>query len=171
MAFKVPCRHCSGGRMFEDGLRYAKSEVEVNWKKNILPIVFIGLAWPLFGLGYQAIQIRYIPTGVSLVSQVVGLFLAGVVSGGLLLAVVDGMEEGIPRMMVLTGYLLFAPLGMLAAMAVSIPFEPTIGEPWTAAALIIPFVAVLTAAIPVAVGMNLTRFLAIAVHRVVEVRS
>lgn len=143
----------------------------MDWKKNNLPILFIGLAWPFFGLGYQAIQIRYIPSGASLITQVVGLFLAGAVSGGLLLAVVDGMQEGTPRMMVLTGYLLFAPLGILGALAASIPFEPPAGEPWTMAAVMVPFVAVLTAAIPVAVGMNLTRFLAVAVHRVVEVRT
>lgn len=143
----------------------------MDWKKNLLPVLLIGLAWPFFGLGYQAIQIRYIPEGISLVSQGLGLFLAGAVSGELLLALIDKMDQGMARVMILAGYLLFAPLGVLSALAASIPFEPAVGESWSAGAVAMPIMAVVAASVPIAFGMNLTRFLALAVRRAVAVRA
>lgn len=138
------------------------------WKRNLIPMFFVGLAWPFFGLGYQAIQIGYVPVGAVLFGQVSGMFLAGAASSWILLTLVDGMPEGVERIMVLTGYLLFMPLGILGALAVAVPFEPPAGQPWSALVLAVPFLILLVAMIPVTLGMNLTRYLAVAVHRAAE---
>lgn len=137
----------------------------MDWKKNLIPMFLVGLAWPFFGLGYEAIQIGYIPTGAALFSQVSGLFLAGAASSWILLSLVDGMGEGVQRIMVLTGYLLFMPLAILGALAAAVPLEPSAGQSWNALVVVVPLLILVVALIPVTVGMNLTRYLAVAVQR------
>jgi len=133
--------------------------------KNGLPITLIGLAWPLFGLGYQSIVIRYLPSGVPLVAESLGLFLAGAATGALLLTVLDAMERKIDRVLVAIGYLMFAPLGMMAALIAPTPFEPSGSGSWLAFLFVAPVLIVLIANLAVAIGMGFTGGLALAAGR------
>lgn len=134
-------------------------------RKDALPIALIGLAWPLFGLGYQAIVINYLPSGMMLVVEVVGLFLAGAISGALLLAALDSMKESTGRIMVMLGYLMFAPLGMMAGMIAPAPFEPIGGGSWLTFLLVVPVLMTLVGSMIPALGMGFTGGLALAASR------
>lgn len=133
--------------------------------KNGLPIMLIGLAWPLFGLGYQSIVIRYLPTGAALAAETVGLFLAGAVTGALLLTALDAMDRKVGRILIGIGYLLFAPLGMMAALIAPVPFEPMGDGSWLTFSLVAPVLIILIANLAVAIGMGFTGGLALAVGR------
>jgi hypothetical protein len=133
--------------------------------KNLLPISLIGLAWPLFGLGYQAIVIRYLPDGWGLLAEVLGLFLAGAISGALLLTALDNMAHSTGRVLVLLGYFLFAPLGMMAGLIAPAPFEPIGSESWLTFFIVAPILITLVASLSVSVGLGFTGGLAIAARR------
>jgi branched-subunit amino acid transport protein len=133
--------------------------------ENALPITLIGFAWPLFGMGYQAIVIRYLPSGAALVAESVGLFLAGALTGALLLTALDAMERKLGRALVVIGYLLFAPVGMMAALIAPAPFEPMGGDSWLTFSLVTPVLIILIASLAVTIGMGFTGGLALAVGR------
>jgi hypothetical protein len=118
-------------------------------RKNTTPIALIGLAWPLFGLGYQALVI----------------FLAGSVTGALLLVVVEEMKTKMGRMLVTLGYLMFAPVGMMAGLIAPSPFEPIGSESWLTFSLVAPVLIILIASLAVAIGLGFTGGLAIAAQR------
>jgi branched-subunit amino acid transport protein len=134
--------------------------------KNVLPIALIGLAWPLFGLGYQSLVIRYMPTGAALVAEALGLFLAGAVTGALLLSAVDSMDRKMGRALITVGYLMFAPLGMMAALIAPTPFEPIDGGSWLTFSLVTPVLITLIASLAVAIGMGFTGGLALAMGKI-----
>lgn len=134
-------------------------------RKNSTPIALIGLCWPLFGLGYQALVINYLPHGVALLAETVGLFLAGAATGALLLAAVDEMETRTGRVLLTLGYLMFAPLGMMAGLIAPSPFEPIGSESWLTFSLVAPVLIILVASLAVAIGLGFTGGLAIAAQR------
>ena len=134
-------------------------------RKNILPIALIGAAWPLFGLGYQAIVIHYLPSGLMLVVEVLGMFLAGAISGGLLIAALESMEQSTGRILVMMGYLMFAPLGMMAGLIAPTPFEPIGGGSWFTFILVTPVLMTLIGSMIAALGMGFTGGLALAASR------
>ncbi len=134
-------------------------------KKNALPIALIGAAWPLFGLGYQAIVINYLPTGLMLVVEILGMFLAGALSGTLLVLALDSMEESTGRILVMMGYLMFAPLGMMAGLIAPAPFEPIGGGSWLTFTLVAPLLMTLIGSMIAVLGMGFTGGLALAASR------
>lgn len=134
-------------------------------KKNALPVALIGAAWPLFGLGYQAIVINYLPTGIMFVVEVLGMFLAGAISGVLLIAALESMEQSTGRILVMLGYLMFAPLGMMAGLIAPTPFEPIGGGSWLTFILVAPILMTLIGSMIAALGMGFTRGLALAASR------
>ena len=134
-------------------------------KENYLPIGLIGLAWPLFGLGYQAIVINFLPTGLMLVTGIVGMFLAGAISGALLLAALESMEDSTGRILVMMGYLMFSPLGIMAGLVAPAPLEPVGGNSWFVFLLFAPILMTLIGSMISALGMGFTGGLAMAVSR------
>jgi hypothetical protein len=133
--------------------------------KNLMPIALIGLAWPLFGLGYQAIVIHYLPHGWGLLAEILGLFLAGAITGALLLTALDSMSHSTGRILVMIGYFLFAPLGMMAGLIAPASFEPIGSESWLTFVLVAPVLITLVASLSVSVGLGFTGGLAIAARR------
>lgn len=134
-------------------------------KKNTTTIALIGLSWPLLGLGYQALVIHYLPAGAALVAEIVGLFLAGSATGTLLLTVIDEMKTKMGRVLVTLGYLMFAPVGMMAGLIAPSPFEPIGTESWLTFSLVAPVLIILIASLAVAIGLGFTGGLAIAAQR------
>lgn len=134
-------------------------------KKNALPIALIGAAWPLFGLGYQAIVINYLPSGLMLVVEVFGMFMAGAISGALLLAGLESMAESTGRILVMMGYLMFAPLGMMAGLIAPTPLEPIGGGSWLLFIVVAPLLMSLIGSMIPALGMGFTGGLALAASR------
>lgn len=133
--------------------------------KNALPVTLIGLAWALFGLGYQSLVIGYVPTGLAVAAELVGLFLAGAITGALLISVLDSMDNSIGRILIMMGYLMFAPLGMMVGLVAPGSFEPLSGGSWLTFTLLAPILMVLAACAAVGVGMGLTGGLAFAARR------
>ncbi len=135
-------------------------------KEHSLPVFFIGLAWALIGLGYQAIVIRYVPQGAALVAEALGLFLAGSLTGALFLRAVATMKGPMGRGLVIFGYLLFSPVGMMAGLVAPGSLEPVNGGSWLAFFLGAPVVISVTASVAVLIGLGFTGGLAVAVQRI-----
>ena len=78
----------------------------------------IGAAWSMFGLGFLSVSFHYLPSGFDLVILSLGLFLAGVLSGFLLLGF--QVRDYTPRWRswINLNYFLFAPIGLLTALLV-----------------------------------------------------
>ncbi len=85
-------------------------------KINKAVIGLVGLAWPFLGLGFMAVYFGYLPSGVELVSIGLGLFLAGALSGCLFMIVHANMKRPFGRALIVIGYILFAPLGLMAPL-------------------------------------------------------
>lgn len=134
-------------------------------KRNLLPITFIGLAWTMFGMGYQAIVIHYLPVGLAFLAESIGLFLAGAATGALLITALDSMENSIGRILVATGYIMFAPVGMMAGLVAPGQFEPMGGGSWLLFSLVTPIVITLVASLSVGIGLGFTGGLALAAQR------
>ncbi len=134
-------------------------------RKNLLATVLFGMAWALVGVGFQALHFRYLPYGVELLGQALGLFLAGVASSLLLLIFLGGMRNPLGRQMVVAGYVLFSPLGLLLALLASSSLEGP-DMPGMAFALEAPLLIAVAATIAVAVGLGLTGGLAVFAHSV-----
>jgi hypothetical protein len=81
----------------------------------------IGAAWSMFGLGFLSVSFHYLPSGFELVVLSSGLFLAGVLSGFLLLGF--QVRDFTPRWKswINLNYLLFTPIGLLTALLVPGP--------------------------------------------------
>jgi len=56
-------------------------------RNHKVAIILLGFAWPAAGLGFLALQFGYLPSGLNLIAQAVGLFFSGVLSGFLYLGV------------------------------------------------------------------------------------
>lgn len=134
--------------------------------KDVLTVTLIGVSWALIGLGYQALVIQHIPEGGPLVVAGLGLFLAGVVTGGLFLRTLEAVDNSLSRILITIGYLLFSPLGMMIGLVVSGSMEPIGGGSLVAFFFVAPLLMMLTATLAVMVGLGFTGGLAVAARRV-----
>lgn len=126
-------------------------------------VLCFGLAWPFAGLGFSAVYLGYLPTGLALVSQVVGLFLAGAISGTLLLAALGNVRTPVGRAAVSAGYAMFAPLALMGGLLAPSPFESGAESPIGLA--IMAFLAIVFyASAAIGFGLALTGGLAVAAH-------
>jgi hypothetical protein len=133
--------------------------MSTNWK----PVICFGLAWPFAGLGFSAVNLDYLPTGLSLVAEVLGLFLAGTISGALLLAVLGGVRTRVGKGLVSAGYAMFAPLALMGGLLAPSPFESGSESPVGLA--IMAFLAiVIYASAAIGIGLAFTGGLAVAAH-------
>jgi hypothetical protein len=135
-------------------------------KKTKIGIVLLGLAWPAIGLGFLALHFKYLPSGFSLISHTIGLFLAGFLSGFLYLTVRRVFATVLSRSLLNLGYLLFAPVGLMAALLAPGMMEEA-GSPSTLM-LMTPLMIVLYSNTAIAAGLGLTGSLAIVANIVAE---
>ena len=129
-------------------------------KNRRLSLVLIGLAWPAVGLGFMALHFGYLPSGLSLIAQGVGLFFAGVLSGLLYFGVRSVFKTNLSVGLVNAGYLLFAPISIMTAL-IAPGLGEEIGSPLTFV-LISPIMIVLYSMAAMAAGLGMTSSLAIA---------
>lgn len=139
-------------------------------KDNYPALLLIGLAWPCFGLGYLGLEFHYVPEGLPLATQAVGLFMAGFLSGLVLLSAMDNMKDRLSRAMVVIGYLLFAPLGLMAGLIAPGAYEPVNMAGSFTFALIAPMMIMIIALVSVGLGIGFTGGLAAVAHRLVARR-
>jgi hypothetical protein len=130
-------------------------------KVRKLFILLIGLTWPFLGLGLLALHFGYLPSGVTLASEVIGLFLAGILSGCLFMAAYTGLNSPLGRGMVHVGYLLFAPLGLMAALVAPSPIETATGISMFTIIIATPMAIILYGNLVVAAGLGITGGLAL----------
>jgi hypothetical protein len=139
-------------------------------KSHSPALSLIGLSWVFIGMGYMSIQLHFLPDGMALVTEALGLFLAGLLSGALLLSVVENMENRLGRWLVVGGYVLFAPLGIMVGLLAPGAYEPVqIGTSITFAVLA-PVLITITAVTAVGLGLGFTGGVAIAAHRFITNR-
>jgi hypothetical protein len=129
-----------------------------------IAVTLVGLAWMLLGLGVMAIYYGTLPTGASLWSVAAGLFLAGLVSMALFMGVQAGVPTRFGRALVQVGYLMFAPVALLAALTAPGPIEAASGYGSLTFVLIAPVAIMLYAGIAIALGVGFTGGLAVAAH-------
>ena len=135
-------------------------------KNQRLAILIMGFAWPLVGLGYMALQFGYLPSGLSLFAQGIGLFIAGTLSGALYLTVRRVFASNIGAGFINLGYLLFAPVSIMTALVAPGLVEEA-GSP-IAFVLVTPIMIALYANAAMAAGLGLTGSLAIAARILVD---
>ncbi len=129
-------------------------------KKRKLSLVLIGLAWPAVGMGFMALHFGYLPSGLNLIAEVFGLFIAGVLSGLLYFGVRSVFKTNLSVALVNVGYLLFAPISIMTAL-----IAPGLGEELGSPlmfVLISPIMIALYAMAAMAAGLGMTSSLAIA---------
>jgi len=122
-------------------------------------VVMIGLAWPAVGLGFMALHFNWLPSGLSLLAEALGLFLAGMLSGILFLAVRRVFEDSAGSILVNIGYILFAPIAIMTAL-----IAPGLGEEYGSPlsfVLVSPLMIVMYSSAAMAAGMGLTACLGI----------
>ncbi len=134
---------------------------EVMMKARKMFILLIGLAWPFLGLGLLALHFGYLPSGATLVAEIIGLFLAGILSGCLFMAAHAGLHSPLGRGMIHFGYLLFAPLGLMAALVAPNSFEAVTGISMLTIIVGVPLAIILYGNLVVAAGLGITGGLAI----------
>ncbi len=135
-------------------------------KNQRLAILIMGFAWPLVGLGYMALQFGYLPSGLSLFAQGIGLFIAGTLSGALYLTVRRVFASNIGAGFINLGYLLFAPVSIMTALVAPGLVEEA-GSP-IAFVLVTPLMIALYANAAMAAGLGLTGSLVIAARILVD---
>ncbi len=129
-------------------------------KNRRLSLVLIGLAWPAVGLGFMALHFGYLPSGLSLIAEVFGLFIAGVLSGLLYFGVRNVFKTNLSVGLVNVGYLLFAPISIMTAL-IAPGLGEELGSPLTFV-LISPIMIALYSMAAMAAGLGMTSSLAIA---------
>ncbi len=129
-------------------------------KKRKISLVLIGLAWPAVGMGFMALHFGYLPSGLNLIAEVFGLFIAGVLSGFLYFGVRNIFKTNLSVGLVNVGYLLFAPISIMTAL-IAPGLGEEIGSPLTFV-LISPIMIVLYSMAAMAAGLGMTSSLAIA---------
>ena len=129
-------------------------------KNKKLGLVLIGLAWPAAGLGFMALHFGYLPTGMSLIAETLGLFIAGVLSGLLYYGVRNVVKTNLSVGLVNAGYLLFAPVSIMTAL-IATGMGEELGSPLTFV-LISPIMIALYSMAAMAAGLGMTSSLAIA---------
>ncbi len=128
-------------------------------KNRKISLVLIGLAWPAVGLGFMALHFGYLPSGLSLVAEGFGLFIAGVLSGLLYFGVRSVFKTNLSVGLVNVGYLLFAPISIMTAL-IAPGLGEEVGSPLTFV-LISPIMIVLYSMTAMAAGLGMTSSLAI----------
>jgi hypothetical protein len=131
-----------------------------------LAILIMGAAWPLVGLGFMALHFGYLPSGLSLFAQGIGLFLAGTLSGALYLTVRRVFESSLGAGLINVGYVLFAPIAIMTALIAPGLVEEA-GSP-AAFILVTPIMISLYANAAMAAGLGMTGSLAIAARILVD---
>ena len=129
-------------------------------KKRKLSLVLIGLAWPAVGMGFMALHFGYLPSGLNLITEAFGLFIAGVLSGLLYFGVRNIFKTNLSVGLVNVGYLLFAPISIMTAL-IAPGLGEEIGSPFTFA-FISPIMIILYSMAAMAAGLGMTSSLAIA---------
>jgi hypothetical protein len=122
-------------------------------------LLMIGLAWPAVGLGFMALHFNWLPSGLSLLAEGIGLFLSGIVSGFLFLTVRHVFEDSAGSILVNVGYVLFAPIAIMTALV-----APGLGEEYGSPlsfVLVSPLMIVMYSSAAMAAGMGLTACLGI----------
>ncbi len=135
-------------------------------KNKRLAVLIMGFAWPLVGLGYMALQFGYLPSGLNLIAQGVGLFLAGALSGALYLTVRRVFENSIGAGLINVGYILFAPVAIMTALVAPGMVEEA-GSP-AAFVMVTPIMIALYANAAMGAGLGMTGSLAIAARILVD---
>lgn len=135
-------------------------------KNQRIAIIFMGLAWPLVGLGFMALHFGYLPTGLSLFAQGLGLFLAGTLSGAIYLTVRRVFENSLGAGLINIGYILFAPVAIMTALVAPGLVEET-GSPG-AFLLVTPIMIALYANAAMGAGLGMTGSLAIVARILVD---
>ena len=136
---------------------------EMSLNRNAL--VCLGLAWPVTGMGFSALSLGFIPSGLPLVAQLMGLFLAGVISGVLLLAVRGVVRTQVGKGWVTAGYAMFTPIALMGGLLAPSPFESGSGSPVGLA--IMAFLAIVAyASSAIGIGLAFTGGLAVAARSV-----
>ncbi len=124
-------------------------------------LLCLGLAWPVTGMGFSALTLGFIPSGLPLVAQLVGLFLAGVISGALLLAMRGAVRTPVGKGWVTAGYAMFAPIALMGGLLAPSPFESGSGSPVGLA--IMTFLSIVVwASVAIGAGLAFTGGLAMA---------
>lgn len=147
------------------GAMYSAGRIMMN-KNQRIAILFMGFAWPLVGLGFMALHFGYLPSGLSLFAQGLGLFIAGTLSGGLYLTVRRVFEKSLGAGLINVGYLLFAPISIMTALVAPGLVEEA-GSP-TAYVLVTPIMISIYANAAMAAGLGMTGSLAIAARILVD---
>jgi hypothetical protein len=139
-------------------------EFLMNSKKAAIPL--IGLAWPLLGLGFMSIHFGYLPSGTALFAQALGLFLAGAISGCLLVGMFLGIDSRFSRGVLSAGYVLFSPVGILAALlapgSLEVAAEVSFGELFISG----PLATIVYGNLAIALGLTLVGVLAVTARAV-----
>ena len=135
-------------------------------KNQRIAILIMGFAWPLVGLGYMALQFGYLPSGLSLFAQGIGLFLAGMLSGALYLTVRRVFASNLGAGLINIGYLLFAPVSIMTALVAPGLVEEA-GSP-LAFVMVTPIMIAIYANAAMAAGLGMTGSLAIAARILVD---
>ena len=135
-------------------------------KDQRLAIFIMGVAWPLVGLGFMALNFGYLPSGLSLFAQGLGYFLAGTLSSALYLTVRRVFESSIGAGLINVGYILFAPIAIMTALIAPGLVEEA-GSP-AAFILVTPIMITIYASAAMAAGLGLTGSLAIAARILVD---
>ncbi|MCJ7567580.1 MAG: YbaK/EbsC family protein [Anaerolineales bacterium] len=128
-------------------------------KNRRFSLILIGLAWPAVGLGFMALHFGYLPSGLSLIAEAFGLFIAGVLSGLLYLGVRSIFKTKLGVGLVDAGYVLFAPISIMTAL-IAPGLGEEIGSPLTFV-LISPIMVILYSMAAMAAGLGMTSSLAI----------
>ena len=129
-------------------------------KNRRVSLILIGLAWPVVGLGFMALHFGYLPSGMSLIAEAVGLFIAGVLSGLLYRGVRKVFKTKLSVALVDTGYVLFAPISIMTAL-IATGLREEMGSS-LAFVLISPIMVILYSLAAMAAGLGMTSSLAIA---------
>ncbi|MEX0787908.1 MAG: hypothetical protein WD906_02390 [Anaerolineales bacterium] len=127
-------------------------------------IVLMGAAWPLVGLGFHSIYFGTVPSGAAFWAVALGLCVSGCLSMALFLAVLAGFQTPFSRGLIHLGYLLFAPLGLLAALLAPGPIEASAGFASATFLLLAPVAITLYSGVTIGIGLGLTGGLAVAAH-------
>jgi hypothetical protein len=126
-------------------------------------MVCFGLAWPFAGLGFSVVNLGYLPSGLPLMAEIAGLFLAGTISGALFLAVLAGIRTRVGKVSVAAGYAMFAPLALMGGLLAPSPFESGTGSP-VGLAIMALLAIVIYASAAIGIGLAFTGGLAVAAH-------
>ncbi|MBN2555075.1 MAG: hypothetical protein JXA97_03965 [Anaerolineales bacterium] len=130
-------------------------------KSKSLAALMVGLAWASIGLGFNALHFGYFPSGIELVVFILGMVLGGAGSSLLLMSLLNHFERRFARILIMIGYLLFAPIGLMTAMLMAGSITMQSGIPMLVYLLAGPIPIALFGNLAVGVGLSLTAGLSV----------